>query len=82
MHENVSIEKYGRGTGRVLVTGADLPLDVLDPQEVVRELATAGFLVFRGFDTGVTAFNAFVDKLSWRRIHRRSISGRIRSRPP
>lgn len=43
MHENVSIEKYGRGNGRVFVTDAGLPLDVLDPQEVVRELATAGF---------------------------------------
>lgn len=64
MHENVSIEKYGRGNGRVFVTEAGLPLDVLDPQEVVRELATAGFLLFRGFDTGVDAFNGFVDKHS------------------
>lgn len=64
MHENVSIEKYGRGNGRVFVTEANLPLDVLDPQEVVRELATAGFLLFRGFDTGVTPFNDFVSRLS------------------
>jgi long-subunit acyl-CoA synthetase (AMP-forming)/alpha-ketoglutarate-dependent taurine dioxygenase len=63
---NVSIEvqPYGVGAGRVLVSHGRDSLDALDPKEVVAQLAEAGFLLFRGFDTDIAKFNAFVKKLS------------------
>jgi alpha-ketoglutarate-dependent taurine dioxygenase len=64
MSRTVEVRGYGVGAGRVIVSSARDALDVLDPKEVVAQLAEAGFLLFRGFDTDIDKFNAFVKRLS------------------
>jgi hypothetical protein len=60
----IEVRPYGVGAGKVFMSSGRDALDVLDPKEVVGQLGEAGFLLFRGFDTGIDTFNAFVKKLS------------------
>ncbi|WP_169314344.1 TauD/TfdA family dioxygenase [Streptomyces piniterrae] len=67
MIENVVVSPYGSGTGLLVQPrGTERDLSVLSPVEVVRALGEAGFLLFRGFDSGLEEFSAFVESHSER----------------
>src|SRR5262245_30814355 len=68
MKDTVTVTRYGAGSGRTLLAGRGDSLDEVAPREVFALLREAGFLLFRGFDADVEAFNAFVKKLSSRII--------------
>lgn len=55
---------HGAGTGRIVAAA----LNLLDPAEVLKQLGEAGHLLFRGFDTDIDGFNAFVCQVSSRVI--------------
>jgi alpha-ketoglutarate-dependent taurine dioxygenase len=64
--DTVTVAAYGSGKGRVVESRAGDTLDALDPREVYRLLAEAGFLLFRGFTTDMNGFNTFVKNASSR----------------
>lgn len=60
----MTTERLGTGNGRIILGDAGARLDQLDPGEIVELLRTAGFLLFRGFDTSIERFNGFVTRMS------------------
>lgn len=58
--DTLHIEQYGTGSGVLVQAAPGATLADLDPAEVVKLLATAGFVVFRGFEPDLESFSAFV----------------------
>jgi alpha-ketoglutarate-dependent taurine dioxygenase len=61
---SIDLRPLGSGNGRAILPGAGGTLDALSEREVLGLLAEAGYLLLRGFDADLTAFNAFVRRLS------------------
>ncbi|GAU69232.1 AMP-dependent synthetase and ligase [Streptomyces sp. NBRC 110611] len=66
MTAHADVLPYGAATGRLVLPADDRSLGALDPAWVTGLLADAGFLLFRGFRTGLAEFTAFVKAHSGR----------------
>jgi hypothetical protein len=64
MLDTIDVRQHGTDAGRILFGARGQQLDTLNPTDVVALLQDSGYLVFRGFDTTVDRFNAFVRSLS------------------
>lgn len=61
---SIDLQPLGAGNGRAILPGTGGSLDSLSEREVLALLADAGYLLLRGFDADLNAFNAFVSRLS------------------
>ena len=57
--ETFRAEQHGAGHGLLLRAAPSATLADLDPATTIRALASAGFLLFRGFHPDITEFSAF-----------------------
>ena len=62
----LNVRPLGQGPGTVLQSALGDALDRFGKDEVMKQLAEAGFILFRGFRTDIDAFSAFVQRMSTR----------------
>ncbi|MGW3635682.1 TauD/TfdA family dioxygenase [Streptomyces sp. NPDC005122] len=62
----ITLSAYGSGDAWLLDTHSSQPLADIDTEDVATLLALGGAVLFRGFDTSLESFSAFVKSLSSR----------------